>query len=106
MSVDYAELRNRHFADAMAQLPGQVARLDWSVEQIRVERDHRLGALLRLARERSPWHRRRLAGKDLEATASRTTRRDVERAGSQSMGGVGGRHARLFLPPRARDAPQ
>lgn len=71
MSVGYADLRDRHFADAIAQLPAQVARLDWSVEEIQVERDGRLCELLRLAGMRSPWYRRRLAGIDLEAFASR-----------------------------------
>ncbi len=63
--VDYETLRQRHRAHAMAQLPAQVARLDWSAEQIGAERDSRLRRLLASARQRSPWHRDRLAGIDV-----------------------------------------
>jgi phenylacetate-CoA ligase len=68
----YDKLRQRHFAEAMAQLPGHVARLGWSAEQIRAERDVRLRALLRRARDRSRWHRARLSGVDIaHATVDR-----------------------------------
>lgn len=58
----YDELRQRHFADAMARLPGHVARLDWPAGQIIDERNSRLRALVKVASEQSPWHRERLAG--------------------------------------------
>jgi len=45
----------------MAQLPHQVEQLDWSAEQVSAERDLRLRQLLGVAKERSSWHRDRLA---------------------------------------------
>jgi hypothetical protein len=60
----YDELRRRHFASAMAQLPGHLARQDWTSAQIRVERGIRLDQLVGLAKERSPWHRARLVRVD------------------------------------------
>lgn len=66
----YEELRRRQFTEAMAALPGHVARLDWSAEQIRSERDARLRALLVRARERSRWHSARFSGLDLDQTTT------------------------------------
>jgi phenylacetate-CoA ligase len=60
--VDYEALRTRHLGHAMTQLPDHVGRLDWSVEQIQAERNRRLRQLLSVAKERSRWHRDRLAG--------------------------------------------
>ena len=57
----YETLRTRQLAHAMAQLPHHVGRLDWSAEQISAERDVRLRQLLGVAKERSSWHRDRLA---------------------------------------------
>jgi phenylacetate-coenzyme A ligase PaaK-like adenylate-forming protein len=59
--TDYETLRRRHLGHAMAQLPHQVERLDWSAEQVSAERDLRLRQLLGVAKERSSWHRHRLA---------------------------------------------
>jgi phenylacetate-CoA ligase len=59
--TDYETLRRRHLGHATVQLPHQVERLDWSAEQVRAERDLRLRALLGVAKERSSWHRDRLA---------------------------------------------
>jgi phenylacetate-coenzyme A ligase PaaK-like adenylate-forming protein len=70
--MDYRSLQRRHFADAMAQLSAHVARLNWSAEQIGAERDRRLTTLLKFARERSPWYRKRLAATNLDGfTAQR-----------------------------------
>ncbi len=65
-SSDYRTLRQRHFAQAMDQLPAQVSRLDWSAEQQGAERDTRLRRLLAVAKELSAWHRDRLADIDAE----------------------------------------
>ena len=39
-----------------------MAHLDWTAEELRRAQDGRLRRLIRLAVERSPWHRERLAG--------------------------------------------
>lgn len=58
------ELRRRHVADAVRLAPLLTARLAWSTAQLADHRRHRLRALLRVAIDRSPWHRRRLAAVD------------------------------------------
>ena len=56
----YEDVRQRHVARLMAIMPGMVERLQWPAERIRREREDRLRDLLRIAKERSPWHRERL----------------------------------------------
>lgn len=56
------ELRQRHFADAMALAPQLIERLGWSADRLAIHRQERLRELTRAAIERSPWHRQRLAG--------------------------------------------
>lgn len=58
-------LRGRHLADMTALTPSLVARLDWSSERLAEHRAAQLRELLRVAVDRSPWHRRRLAGVDV-----------------------------------------
>lgn len=58
----YDERRLRHVDDMMAMLPEHLRRLDWTAEQLRLHRQAALRGLVRTAIERSPWHRRRLAG--------------------------------------------
>jgi hypothetical protein len=41
-------------------MPGMIERLRWPVDRIRREREDRLRDLLRVVKERSPWHRERL----------------------------------------------
>jgi phenylacetate-coenzyme A ligase PaaK-like adenylate-forming protein len=62
--MSYEETRQRHLADWAAAMPAHVRRLGWPASQLRAEREQKLRALLRIAIERSPWHRRRLAGLD------------------------------------------
>ena len=62
--MSYEETRQRHLADWAAIMPEHVQRLGWPASQLRAEREQKLRALLRIAIERSPWHRRRLAGLD------------------------------------------
>ncbi|WP_433782628.1 phenylacetate--CoA ligase family protein [Actinomycetospora sp. CA-101289] len=72
--VDRTErLRQRHVADARRALPEHLACLDWPADRIRAVRVARLRALVQVAVERSPWHRRRLAHLDPQ----RLTERDL-----------------------------
>jgi phenylacetate-coenzyme A ligase PaaK-like adenylate-forming protein len=61
-----------HHLDAMTDGTSElVARLDWSAERLAEHRDDLLRGLLSTALDRSPWHRRRLAGLDVRrATAA------------------------------------
>jgi phenylacetate-coenzyme A ligase PaaK-like adenylate-forming protein len=60
----YQELQRRHVAEAMAMLPEHIDRMGWSAERLAVHRSAALRRLVRTAQDRSPWHRRRLAGVD------------------------------------------
>ena len=53
-------MRAAHLFDVRAALDDQIARLDWTPEQIARHRNQRLRALLAFARERSPFHFERL----------------------------------------------
>ncbi len=64
MSEAYQRMRAAHLSAVQAHLEDHVARLEWSREQIARYRDQRLRALLAYARERSPFHARRLRGID------------------------------------------
>lgn len=63
----YETLRQRHLQDMRARLPAAFAHLDWSAEQLAAERESRLRDLVRLAKDRSPWHRQRLAHVNAES---------------------------------------
>jgi phenylacetate-coenzyme A ligase PaaK-like adenylate-forming protein len=60
----YEELRQRHVADAAGLLPGLLERLDWSADRLAAYRQAELRRLLRVAKDLSPWHRKRLADVD------------------------------------------
>ena len=62
----YEALRQRHVADAMALAPRLMAQLDWPAERVAAHRSQRLRALVRCAVARSPWHRQRLGGVDVD----------------------------------------
>src|SRR5690348_16901253 len=62
---DYAATRQRHEAEATAQLPLFRERLYWPRERLRELRQQALRRLLLVACERSPWHRARLQGIDV-----------------------------------------
>jgi phenylacetate-CoA ligase len=62
--VPYEQLRQKHVAELVAQMPEYVQRLDWPADKQRAERERRLRALVRKAQESSPWHRDRLRGID------------------------------------------
>ena len=59
--------RQRHLRAFADRLAVESERLTWPLERLHRVRDERLRALLRTARARSPWHRRRLTGIDLDA---------------------------------------
>jgi phenylacetate-CoA ligase len=48
-------------------MPEYVQRLNWSADHLRAEREFRLRALVRTAKERSPWYLERLSGIDADA---------------------------------------
>jgi phenylacetate-CoA ligase len=56
----YERVRAAHLHAVQAAMEDHIARLDWSREQIVRHRDQRLRMLLSYARERSPFHARRL----------------------------------------------
>lgn len=64
----YGRVRGAHLDAVRAAFEDHVGRLEWSREQIERYRDHRLRALLGYARERSPFHARRL--RDLDPSSA------------------------------------
>lgn len=62
--ASYEELREKHSADAKSLLPQYAERLSWSADRLHREREKKLGALIHTAKERSPWHQKRLADID------------------------------------------
>lgn len=56
----YEELRQRHVATATAMLPEMLARIEWPAERIAEYRRIELRRLVKVAKELSPWHRKRL----------------------------------------------
>jgi phenylacetate-CoA ligase len=63
----YERMRAVHLNAVQAALVDHTARLDWTPEQIERYREHQLRALLSFARERSPFHARRLRALDLSS---------------------------------------
>jgi phenylacetate-coenzyme A ligase PaaK-like adenylate-forming protein len=64
--ADYESLRARHESAFRARLPEHLARLDCSKEELHARRERGLRETLAKAKERSPWHRARLAHVDVE----------------------------------------
>ena len=60
----FASMRQRYQAEFLRRAPEHIARLDWSAAQIAARQLEGLRALLAVARERSPFHARRLRGID------------------------------------------
>ena len=58
--------RLEHLQEMRRRVPMHLERMAWSAEQLRGERQTRLRALVRIARDRSLWHRKRLEHLDLE----------------------------------------
>jgi phenylacetate-CoA ligase len=63
----YERMRAVHLNAVQAALVDHSARLDWTTEQIERYREHQLRALLSFARERSPFHARRLRALDVSS---------------------------------------
>ena len=63
---DYETQRQRHLAYATALAPRLIERLDWPADRLAAHRAQRLREVVRDAVDRSPWHRERLAGVDLD----------------------------------------
>lgn len=66
----YERLRAAHVSAVQAALVDHVGRLDWSRDQIVGHQTDRLRSLLAYARERSPFHARRLRGIDPSAVSA------------------------------------
>jgi phenylacetate-coenzyme A ligase PaaK-like adenylate-forming protein len=60
----YEATRVRHVQHMLELLPGHLERLRWPSHRLREERTRRLRELVTVAKERSPWHRERLADVD------------------------------------------
>ena len=63
---DYETQRQQHLTYATALAPRLIERLDWSADRLAAYRSQRLREVVRHAADRSPWHRERLAGVDLD----------------------------------------
>ncbi|WP_319435485.1 phenylacetate--CoA ligase family protein [Mycobacterium sp. RTGN5] len=74
----YERVRAAHLAAVSAALGDHVGRLEWSRAQIERHRDDRLRSLLAYARERSPFHRRRLRGIEDLASAPIMTKQQAQ----------------------------
>ncbi len=66
----YQRLRAAHVSAVQAALVDHVGRLDWSRDQIVRHQTDRLRSLLAYARERSPFHAKRLSGIDPSAVSA------------------------------------
>lgn len=62
----YKQLRLGNIERARALAPALIDQIGWSADRLAAERERRLRRLLRLAINRSPWHRTRLAGVEPE----------------------------------------
>jgi phenylacetate-CoA ligase len=71
----YEGLRRQHVADATGMLPEMLARLDWSADRLAEHRTTELRRLLRVAKDLSPWHRKRLADVDPDEIDQHTLER-------------------------------
>lgn len=66
----YERLRAAHVDAVEAALGDHIGRIDWTREQIEYHQTERLRSLLAYARERSPFHARRLRGIDTSAVTT------------------------------------
>lgn len=71
--TDYETIRQRHAQRYTELQPEYIDRTRWPAEQLRDERKQRLRNLIRVAKERSPWHAARLTHID----ADRVTEADM-----------------------------
>jgi hypothetical protein len=64
----YEATRKRHIEHLLPQIGEHFERVAWSAARLRAERTGQLRELVRVAVERSSWHRERLA--DVDASPS------------------------------------
>ena len=62
----YETTRQRHIEQLLPQIGEHFERIGWSADRLRAERSGRLRQLVRVALEKSPWHRGRLDGVDAD----------------------------------------
>jgi phenylacetate-CoA ligase len=74
MSTGYEVTRQRHIEHLLPQFPAHFERIGWSADRLREEREARLRDLVRIAVERSSWHRARLGEVNLGALDEETLR--------------------------------
>jgi phenylacetate-coenzyme A ligase PaaK-like adenylate-forming protein len=98
MSADYEATRRRHAEYATALLPEYLGRLRWSRAEIDAEQTRALRGLLRHAADRSPWHRDRLAGLDVE----RLSRADLARVPPMTKADLMAHWDEIVTDPRCR----
>lgn len=63
---DYEALRHRQILEFLSRIPGSLRPVKWPVERLREERQRRLRSLIRVAKEKSEWHRARLEKVDAD----------------------------------------
>jgi phenylacetate-coenzyme A ligase PaaK-like adenylate-forming protein len=63
--IPFETRRREHLQEMRQRVPTHLERLAWSAERLRAEREARLRELVRIARDRSPWHHERLKHLDL-----------------------------------------
>src|SRR5215207_8580098 len=56
----YETRRQLHLQEMRSRVPAHLERLSWPAERLRIEREARLRQLVRIAQQRSAWHRERL----------------------------------------------
>jgi len=64
--TDYETQRQSHLTYATTLAPRLIERLDWTAERLAAYRSQRLREMVRHAVDRSPWHRERLTGVDVD----------------------------------------
>ena len=70
MQRDHESVRTEYAGRLMQRTEESEERLSWSVEQRQAFTNERLAEFLEFARERSPWHRKRLDGVDLSTVTA------------------------------------
>lgn len=68
-ATDFEVARQRHVRALAERLPDELGTPAMPLEQLHARRDERLRALLRVAKERSPWHAARLRHVDPDRVA-------------------------------------
>ena len=92
----FSELRGLHVQQKRAYLRDHLERVEWSRERIDAERRLRLRELLRIACERSAFHRARLAG----IRVDRLEERDLARLPPMTKADVMGHFDAIVTDPR------